>query len=89
MNQGFLQDNTYLGSASIELLKQSSESLAGRIAYLELTPLNVIEINHEQLESLWIRGGFPQSFLARNEQQSVIWRSNFIQTYLELLNVQW
>jgi len=72
-----------LGSASIELLKQSSESLAGRIAYLELTPLDMTEIKNNQLERLWIRGGFPQSFLALNEQQSVIWRSNFIQTYLE------
>jgi len=57
--------------------------LAGRIAYLELTPLGITEVKNKQLENLWIRGGFPQSFLALNEQQSVIWRSNFIQTYLE------
>lgn len=72
-----------LGSASIELLKQSSESLAGRIAYLELTPFNAVEIDEKYRDKLWIRGGFPQSYLAANDQQSVIWRSNFIQTYLE------
>lgn len=72
-----------LGSASIDLLKQSSESLAGRLSCLELTPLGLIEVIHDQLEQLWIRGGFPASFLAQNEQQSVIWRSSFIQTYLE------
>ncbi len=72
-----------LGSASIELLKQSSESLAGRIAYLELTPFDCIEIEDKHRDKLWIRGGFPQSYLAINDQQSVIWRSNFIQTYLE------
>jgi len=72
-----------LGSASIELLKQSSESLAGRIAYLELTPLEVAEVECDSLNELWIRGGFPRSFLATDDQQSVIWRNNFIQTYLE------
>ena len=72
-----------LGSASIELLKQSSETLAGRIAYLELTPLVVAEIQPSSLNQLWIRGGFPRSFLAADEEQSVIWRNNFIQTYLE------
>ncbi len=72
-----------LGSASIELLKQSSESLAGRIAYLELTPLDVTEVASNQLETLWIRGGFPRSFLAPDDQQSAVWRNNFIKTYLE------
>lgn len=72
-----------LGSASIELLKQSSESLAGRIAYLELTPFDTVETGEKYRDKLWIRGGFPQSYLANNDQQSVIWRSNFIQTYLE------
>ncbi|PWQ99869.1 ATP-binding protein [Leucothrix pacifica] len=72
-----------LGSASIELLKQSSESLAGRIAYLELTPLEVAEIDPASINELWIRGGFPRSFLAADEEQSVTWRNNFIQTYLE------
>lgn len=78
-----------LGSASIELLRQSGESLAGRISYLELTPFNVREVANmvidkpDPLQQLWVRGGFPMSFLASNEQQSVIWRNNFIQTYLE------
>jgi len=72
-----------LGSASIDLLKQSSESLAGRIAYLELGPFDVLELAPEQEAALWIRGGFPQSFLAETDSVSAIWRSNFIRTYLE------
>ncbi len=72
-----------LGSASIALLRQSSESLAGRLAVLELSALSVTEIEAEQLETLWVRGGFPLSFLAISDQQSVLWRSHFIQTYLE------
>ena len=72
-----------LGSASVELLKQSSESLAGRIAYLELSPLDVMEVKQDKLETLWIRGGFPRSFLAPDDHQSSIWRNNFITTYLE------
>ena len=72
-----------LGSASIDLLKQSGESLAGRIAYVELEPLNVLEVDGEAREKLWIRGGFPDSFLARNDGASAVWRQNFIRTYLE------
>jgi predicted AAA+ superfamily ATPase len=72
-----------LGSASIDLLKQSSESLAGRIAYLELSPLDVTEVGANRMQDLWIRGGFPRSLLAATEAQSVVWRSQFIQTYLE------
>lgn len=78
-----------LGSASIELLRQTSETLAGRIAYLELQPLDYLEIstakdNNPRIEdNLWIRGGFPRSYLAENESQSVSWRENFIKTYLE------
>lgn len=72
-----------LGSASIDLLQQSSESLAGRIAYTEMTPFSILEVSHEKQQQLWIRGGFPNSFLAATEKQSVTWRSNFIQTYLE------
>lgn len=72
-----------LGSASIELLKQSSETLAGRIAYIELSPLDILEISKNDYRVLWERGGFPLSFLAGSDQQSVIWRENFIQTYLE------
>jgi uncharacterized protein len=72
-----------LGSASMDLLKQSGESLAGRIAYLELGPLNVLEVGHDMRERLWIRGGFPDSFLAQGDDASVVWRENFIRTYLE------
>lgn len=74
-----------LGSASIDLIRQSSESLAGRIAHLELSPLDVIEVGdeHEMLKRLWVRGGFPESFLATDDAQSVAWRVDFVRTYLE------
>jgi predicted AAA+ superfamily ATPase len=75
-----------LGSASVDLLRQSSESLAGRIAYLELGPFTAIEVGKEAVdatERLWVRGGFPESFLAATDDQSELWRSSFIQTYLE------
>lgn len=71
-----------LGSASIDLLKQSGESLAGRIAYCELFPVSHIEFP-ENLDSLWLRGGFPSSLLARSNKHSLLWRKNFIRTYLE------
>ena len=73
----------FLGSASIDLLRQSSETLAGRIAILELTPFNVLEIKDINEDDLWIRGGFPESFLANSIKESVMWRKNFIKTYLE------
>jgi predicted AAA+ superfamily ATPase len=72
-----------LGSASIELLKQSSESLAGRIRYLELAPLDAGEVGGEQLDALWLRGGFPESLLAHSDAASLRWRTDFIRTYLE------
>ena len=72
-----------LGSASIDLIRQSGESLAGRIAYLELTPLQVREVDAELVEQLWLRGGFPDSFLAPSDAVSTRWRENFIRTYLE------
>lgn len=72
-----------LGSASVDLLRQSGESLAGRIAYIELGPFNTREIERGKLNSLWLRGGFPDSFLAANDLQSMRWRENFIRTYLE------
>lgn len=72
-----------LGSGSPELLKQSGESLAGRIAYLNLSPLNVLETTEVAVETLWVRGGFPDSLLARNDQKSRVWRDHFITTYLE------
>ena len=71
-----------LGSASIDLLKQSSETLAGRIRYLELGGLNVQEVD-ESIDRLWLRGGFPSSFTAKNDSLSSQWREDFIRTYLE------
>ena len=75
-----------LGSANNELLKQSSESLAGRIHYSELTGLNPFEIEEpagEPLQRLWMRGGFPDSYGAEDDLASHNWRQNFIRTYLE------
>ena len=75
-----------LGSASNELLKQSSESLAGRIHYSELTGLNPFEIEKpegEPLRKLWMRGGFPNSYTASSDQKSHEWRQIFVRTYLE------
>jgi len=74
-----------LGSASMDLLRQSSESFAGRIAYVEMGPLNVLETtatNHDTTP-LWVRGGFPESYLAANDRDSLEWRKDFIRTYLE------
>lgn len=73
----------FLGSASIDLLKQSSETLAGRIAYCELSPFMMTEIPPDDLYKLWCRGGFPESYMAENDEDSLGWRLNFIQTYLE------
>lgn len=72
-----------LGSASIDLLKQTGESLAGRIAYVELTPFNLLELPNTEFEQLWQRGGFPDSYLTQTDHQSSIWRQQFIRTYLE------
>ena len=72
-----------LGSALMDLLRQSGETLAGRIAYMELNPFDVLEINATDHDKLWVRGGFPDSLLASNEGRSLIWRENFIRTYLE------
>src|SRR6202008_4640187 len=70
-----------LGSASRDLISQSSESLAGRIGYIEITPFS-LEETHET-EMLWLRGGFPRSYLANTLEQSVSWRQNYISTFLE------
>lgn len=78
-NKNFL----VLGSASRDLLKQSSESLAGRISYLEMTPFTLSEISERHAINLWLRGGFPRSFLSKNQELSSKWRENFIRTFLE------
>jgi len=72
-----------LGSASLDLLQQSGETLAGRIAYLELGPLSILETGADQADVLWLRGGFPDSFTAPSDARSLRWRQNFIRTYLE------
>jgi uncharacterized protein len=74
-----------LGSASPDLLRQSSESLAGRITFIELTSVRLDELEgaSPDLESLWLRGGFPESLLARSDADSLVWRQAFLRTYLE------
>ena len=70
-----------LGSASRDLLKQSSETLAGRIGYIELTPFSITET--KEFKNLWLRGGFPVSYLAQSNQESYAWRQAYISTFLE------
>ncbi len=72
-----------LGSASLDLLRQSSETLAGRVAFHSLSGFNPIEIPARQVDRLWLRGGFPDSFLAKSDTGSFDWRQAFIRTYLE------
>lgn len=74
-----------LGSASMDLLRQSGESLAGRISYVHLGPLSVLEVEDRRAdrERLWLRGGFPDSYLAASDRVSLAWRRDFIRTYLE------
>jgi len=71
-----------LGSASPELLRQSAESLAGRIRYRELYPFNLIETENSALNTLWYRGGFPQAFLAEDDKATVEWLSDFVNSYV-------
>ena len=76
----------FLGSASMDLLRQTSESLAGRIAYRELGPLNLLETadnSAETVNNLWLRGGFPNAFLANSGRASMTWRRDFVRTWLE------
>ena len=76
----------FLGSASLELLQQSSESLAGRISYIELYPINIFEFKKEKQDNmnrLWLRGGFPECLLADTDHNSLAWRRDFVKTYLE------
>jgi len=76
----------FLGSASIDLLQQSGESLAGRIAYIELFPVDALEYagnSPDKLNRLWLRGGFPESLLAQSDKNSMQWRLDFTKTYME------
>jgi len=77
LNQKYL----ILGSASRELVNKSSETLAGRISYIELTPFDLNEVDN--LDNLWLRGGFPRSYLAEDDIISYSWRKEYIRTYLE------
>ena len=74
-----------LGSASMDLLRQSGESLAGRIAYVDLGPFELREVGNSlgEMNALWVRGGFPDSYLAASDRLSLEWRNDFIRTYLE------
>lgn len=72
-----------LGSAAVSLLRQSGESLAGRVRFLELSPFHALETANVPLDRLWLRGGFPESLLAESGHRSLHWREDFIRTYLE------
>jgi predicted AAA+ superfamily ATPase len=72
-----------LGSASPALLKQSSESLAGRIETIQMGGFSLKEVTYKKLNTHWCRGGFPESFLARSNEASFVWRKQFVQTFLE------
>ena len=73
-----------LGSASPELIRHASESLAGRIIYHELAPLTIFETQSGEFQNLLLRGGYPGSFLAENDDESFLWRESYIRTYLEM-----
>ena len=74
-----------LGSAALDLMRQATESLAGRVAYVELAPIDVAELPRRgpALNALWLRGGLPESLLAKNDATSLSWRRDFIRSYLE------
>ncbi len=73
-----------LGSAALELLRQSGETLAGRVSFMELAPFDITEIEAESPpDTLWLRGGFPESYLASSDRLSTRWRRDFIRSYLE------
>ena len=75
-----------LGSASQELIQKTSESLAGRVGLIELTPFTIKEVEQDKifaLDKFWLRGGYPDSYLALSDQGSILWRENFIRTYVE------
>lgn len=80
-NPNYKRKFLILGSASRDLIKQSSETLAGRIGYIELSPLSLTETKDSS--KLWLRGGFPLSYLAEKDEDSFLWRQNYIKTFLE------
>jgi hypothetical protein len=72
-----------LGSASPDIVKNVSETLAGRVEFIELDPFDLAEVGAEHWRALWVRGGFPRSFLAASDVDSAAWREGFIRTFLE------
>ncbi|MCK5097050.1 MAG: AAA family ATPase, partial [Desulfobacteraceae bacterium] len=72
-----------LGSASRDLIKQSSESLAGRLSYIEITPFTQSEVSFVAPDTHWLRGGYPRSLLAEKNKTSIQWREDYIRTFLE------
>lgn len=72
-----------LGSASPDLVRRGSESLAGRVAFVDMAGFDLREVGESRLRRLWLRGGFPRSFLARSDAESLAWREDFIRTFLE------
>ncbi len=72
-----------LGSASRDLIRQSSETLAGRITYLDIDPFSLFEVGFENSRTLWVRGGFPRSYLAEYDSLSFSWREGYVRTFLE------
>lgn len=74
-----------LGSASLDLMQQSSETLAGRVAYLEVAPVQATELHGQNIatDTLWLRGGFPDSLLATDDRASLAWREDFVRSYLQ------
>lgn len=72
-----------LGSASLDLMQQSSETLAGRVSYLDIGPIHALEWPAANLDTLWLRGGFPDSVLANNDAASLRWREDFVRSYLQ------
>jgi hypothetical protein len=78
-----------LGSASGDLLRQGSESLAGRVERITIGGFTLGEVGSDAMDTLWLRGGFPRSFLPRDERDSIAWREQFVQTLLERDLPQW
>jgi predicted AAA+ superfamily ATPase len=78
-----------LGSASLDLVREASESLAGRLETISVSGFSLAEVGQERLSQHWLRGGFPLSYLATSDADSQIWRKNFIQSFLERDLPQW
>lgn len=82
-NQPNVRQFLILGSASLDLIKGASESLAGRIRYIDVHPFDLREVGASELEKLWVRGGYPRSFLADSDADSTLWRESYVRTFLE------